>query len=447
MAHLPIVAIVGRPNVGKSTLFNRVAQERIAIVEDKPGVTRDRLMTRCRWLEHQFLLVDTGGITAGDDPLIGQVKIQAKLAIDEADIIVFLVDGREGLHPDDEEVADMLRRARRPVILGVNKVDRFGQEHGAEFYRFGFGDPVLFSAEHGLNIGDLLDRVVAEFGEEVEHVEGDAIRVAVVGRPNVGKSSLVNALLGQERMIVSDIPGTTRDAIDTLLRQDDQEYLLVDTAGIRRKSKIEESVEYYSVLRTVRAMERADVALIMMDATDFLTEQDRRVAGMVQEVEKACVLLVNKWDIRDKQGLTTKEMEDIIRHELPSLHYAPILFISAKTRQRLNRILPMVNAVANEYAHRIPTRTLNELLQEAISVHHPPARKGKELKIFYISQVQVRPPTFAIWLNDPELMHFSYQRYLENRIRESFSFQGTPIRWVLKRRNPRQEQKMSLNKE
>ena len=307
MKPLPIVAIVGRPNVGKSTLFNRIARERLAIVEDWPGVTRDRVSTRCQWLNREFYLVDTGGITVGKDLFQDQIRRQVSIAIDEADVIIFVVDGREGIHPDDEEVAKLLRRANRSVLLAVNKVDQFGREYAAEFYRLGFGDPVVISAEHALNIGDLLDRVIAKFPEGQDLEEGDAIRVAVMGRPNVGKSSLVNALLGEERMIVSDIPGTTRDAIDTLLKYEGEEYLLVDTAGIRRKAKIDESVEYYSVLRALRALERADVALIVLDATDFLTEQDKRVAGMVQEAGKACVILVNKWDIFPKQLTNVEE--------------------------------------------------------------------------------------------------------------------------------------------
>lgn len=434
MKPLPIVAIVGRPNVGKSTLFNRIARERLAIVEDWPGVTRDRLSTRCQWLNREFYLVDTGGITVGKDLFQDQIRRQVSIAIDEADVIIFVVDGREGIHPDDEEVAKLLRRANRSVLLAVNKVDQFGREYAAEFYRLGFGDPVVISAEHALNIGDLLDRVIAKFPEGQDLEEGDAIRVAVMGRPNVGKSSLVNALLGEERMIVSDIPGTSRDAIDTLLKYEGEEYLLVDTAGIRRKAKIDESVEYYSVLRALRALERADVALIVLDATDFLTEQDKRVAGMVQEAGKACVILVNKWDIFPKTANSTKQLEEQIRAELSSLDYAEILFISAKTRQRVNRILPLVKAAANEFAHRVPTSMLNEVLREAMALHHPPAHRGRELKIHYLTQVAVKPPTFALWVNDPELVHFSYQRYLENRIREAFGFRGAPLRWVLKQK-------------
>jgi GTP-binding protein len=432
--NLPIVAIVGRPNVGKSTLFNRIVRERLAIVQDWPGVTRDRLMSKAEWLGREFYLIDTGGITAEEDPLIQQVRQQAQAAMEEADVIVFIVDGRFGIHPDDEEVARTLRRTKRPVILAVNKVEDHQSGADAEFYKLGFGEPVLISAEHAMNIGDLLDKIILNFPEEEEFDEGDAIRVAVAGRPNAGKSSLVNALLGEERVIVSSIPGTTRDAIDTLLKHDEKEYLLIDTAGIRRKSRIEDPVEYYSVLRAMRAIERADVALVVLDATDFLTEQDRRVAGLVQEANKACILIVNKWDIVEKDTKTAKAMEEQIRKDLSSLDYAPILFLSAKTHWHMNRLLPMVDAVANEFAHRVPTRILNELLADAIAMHHPPARKGRELKIHYITQVQIKPPTFALWVNDPSLMHFSYQRYLENRMRESFGFGGTPIRWVLKRR-------------
>lgn len=431
---LPIIAIVGRPNVGKSTLFNRVVRERMAIVEDWPGVTRDRLSARAEWLGREFYLVDTGGITAGEDPLIQQVRQQAKIAMDEADAIIFMADGRFGLHPDDEEVALTLRRTKKPVILGVNKIENHSAGVDAEFYKLGFGEPVQISAEHAMNIGDLLDRVIAMLPDEEEIPEIDAIRVAVVGRPNAGKSSLVNALLGEERVIVSDIPGTTRDAIDSLLEFESQQYLIIDTAGIRRKSKVDDAVEYYSVLRAMRAIERADVAIVVLDATDFLTEQDRRVAGMVQEASKACILLVNKWDIAKKEEKTAQELEEQIRTELGSLEYAPILFLSAKTHWHLNRLLPTINAVANEYNHRVPTRLLNELLADAIAMHHPPARKGRELKIHYITQVQIKPPTFALWVNDPLLMHFSYQRYIENRVRESFGFNGTPVKWILKRR-------------
>lgn len=433
--NLPIVAVVGRPNVGKSTLFNRIVRERLAIVEDWPGVTRDRLMSKAEWLGREFFLVDTGGITAAEDPLIQQVRQQAQVAMEEADVIVFIVDGRFGVHPDDEEVARTLRRTKRPVILAVNKVENYQAGVDAEFYKLGFGEPTLISAEHAMNIGDLLDKIISNFPEEEEFDEGDAIRVAVAGRPNAGKSSLINALLGEERVIVSSLPGTTRDAIDTLLKHDEKEYLLIDTAGIRRKSKIDDPVEYYSVLRAIRAIERADVALVVLDAMDFLTEQDRRVAGYVQEANKACILIVNKWDIVEKDEKTAKAMEEQIRKDLGSLDYAPILFLSAKTHWHMNRLLPMIDAVANEFAHRVPTRVLNELLGDAIAMHHPPARKGRELKIHYMTQVQIKPPTFALWVNDPLLMHFSYQRYLENRMRESFGFGGTPIRWVLKRRS------------
>lgn len=431
----PVVAIVGRPNVGKSTLFNRIVGERVAIVEDIAGVTRDRLYHKTEWVGRSFLLVDTGGITLEDDPIKQEVGTQARIAIDEAEVIIFVTDAKEGLHPLDREVADILRRTSKPVILAVNKVDRYDPAAGAEFYALGFGDLILISAEHALNIGDLLDRVIQNLPPESEEEDEEAIRVALIGRPNAGKSSLLNAILGEERVIVSPFPGTTRDAIDTPIRFQDQDFILVDTAGIRRKSRVEEAVEYYSVLRAIRAVERSDVVLVVLDATDFLAEQDKRVAGIAHDAGKSVIIIVNKWDLVEKSERTAMEYEERLRHEFAFLSYAPILFVSAKTGKRVNRILTEVFTVANEYTRRIPTNQLNHLIQEAMAIHHPPSRKGRQLKLYYSTQIKVKPPTIQLWVNDPELMHFSYQRFLENRIREDFGFTGTPIRFVLKKRS------------
>ncbi len=430
----PIVAIVGRPNVGKSTLFNRIIGERVAIVEGSPGITRDRLYRETEWLGRSFFLVDTGGISSNkNDPFAVKIYNQAKLAIEEADIIWFVVDVREGLHPLDQEIAEILRKTKKPLVLVGNKADTYDPALASDFYRLGFGPPLLISAEHALNLGDLLDQTVAAFPDGQEEAE-EAIRVALIGRPNSGKSSLLNALLGEERVIVSPIPGTTRDAIDTPLQYNGVSYILVDTAGIRRKARVEEAVEYYSVLRAIRAVERADVALLVLDATEFLTEQDKKVAGIAYEAGKAVLIVVNKWDLVEKDDRTAQEYLEKIRRELSFLDYAPVLFISAKTGQRIKRVLPEVFAVANEFAKRIPTRVLNELLREALLRHQPPARKGKQLKIFYITQVKVGPPTFQLWVNDPELMHFSFQRFLENQIRTHFGFTGSPIHFLIKKR-------------
>lgn len=439
VAATPIVAIVGRPNVGKSTLFNRIVGERLAIVEDVAGVTRDRLYHEGQWLDRHFLVVDTGGITLEDDPIKKQVGDQARLAIDEADVIIFVVDGKAGLHPLDQDIANILRRTSKPVILAINKVDRYDPLSTSEFFALGFGEGLPISAEHALSIGDLLDRVKENLPAEVGKDETEAIRVALIGRPNAGKSSILNAILGEERVIVSPIPGTTRDAIDTGFRFEDQDYILVDTAGIRRKSRVEEAVEYYSVLRAFRAVERTDVTLMVLDATDFSTEQDKRVAGIAHEAGKAVVIIVNKWDLIEKNGKTAKEFEEELRYQFGFLNYAPLLFVSAKTGKRINRILPEVYKVANEYTKRIPTNVLNNLIQDAIAVHHPPSRKGRQLKIYYAAEISVKPPTFQIWVNDPELMHFSYERFLENKIRDEFGFIGSPLRFALKKRTGKSE--------
>lgn len=431
---IPIVAIVGRPNVGKSTLFNRIVGERLAIVEDVAGVTRDRLYREGQWLDRRFLAVDTGGITLEDDPIKKQVGDQARLAIDEADVIIFVVDGKEGLHSLDQDVANILRRTSKPVILAINKVDQHDPLSTAEFYALGFGEGFPISAEHALGIGDLLDGVLKNFPPELEEEETEAIKVALIGRPNAGKSSILNAILGEERVIVSPIPGTTRDAIDTAFRCEGQDYILVDTAGIRRKARVEEAVEYYSVLRALRAVERTDVTLMVLDATDFSTEQDKRVAGIAQKAGKAVIIVVNKWDLIEKSGETVKNFTAELRHQFAFLNYAPVLFVSAKTGKGINRILPEVYKVANEYTKRIPTNVLNNLVRDVIALHHPPSRKGKQLKIYYTAQIKVKPPTFQLWVNDPELMHFSYERFLENRLRDEFGFTGSPLRFILKKR-------------
>lgn len=430
----PIVAIVGRPNVGKSTLFNQIIGERLAIVEGVPGITRDRLYRETTWLDKSFLLVDTGGITSNkSDPFNVKVYNQAKLAIEEADVIWFVVDAREGLHPLDQEIADILRKTKKPLILVGNKADTYDPALASDFYALGFGPPLLISAEHALNLGDLLDQTVAEFPSQQPEAE-DAIRVALIGRPNTGKSSLLNALLGEERVIVSPIPGTTRDAIDTPFQYGGVNYILVDTAGIRRKARVEEAVEYYSVLRAIRAVERADVAIVVLDATDFLAEQDKKVAGIAHEAGKAVVLVVNKWDLVEKDDRTAKAFLEKLRYELSFLDYAPVLFISAKTGQRVKKVLPEVFSVANEYAKRIPTRALNELLREALLRHQPPSHKGKQLKVYYATQVKVKPPTIQLWVNDPTLMHFSFRRFLENQIRENFGFTGSPLHFLVRSR-------------
>lgn len=436
-APLPIVAIIGRPNVGKSTLFNRIAQRRVAIVEGEPGVTRDRLMLPCRWLDHKFLLVDTGGIEPAPESEIEiGTRRQAEIAIAEADVILFVVDVRSGLTAADYEVAEILRRAAKPVILVANKADgAAGEVSSLEFHALGIGDPVPVSAEHGRNIGDLLDRVVAHFPEMAEDEETDVISVTVLGRPNVGKSSLVNRIIGEDRMIVSDLPGTTRDAIDTEVEHDGQVYRLIDTAGLRRKSRIESDVERYSVLRAIRAAERSDVCLLVLDATEGVTEQDRRIAGIPHEAGKGIVIVVNKWDLIEKDAKTMDRYDEQVRNELAFISYAPSLYISAKTGQRVHTVLDTVRFVAEQGALRVKTGRLNEVIQEAVQMHQPPSRKGRRLKILFAQQVGVQPPHFVLFVNDPELFHFSYQRYIENRLREAFGFAGNPVLISVRRRS------------
>ncbi|SFI16020.1 GTP-binding protein [Tindallia magadiensis] len=429
----PIVAVVGRPNVGKSTFFNRIAGRRISIVEDTPGVTRDRIYAEVEWLRYQFTMIDTGGLEpASEEPIPRQMRNQAELAMEMADVILFMVDGRAGLTVQDREVADMLRKNNKPVLLVLNKVDTNNQsEHFYDFYELGIGDPIEISSELSLGIGDLLDEVVKHFPDtDEEHQDGDSIRVTVIGRPNVGKSSLINRILGEERVIVSDIAGTTRDAIDTPFSHDDQKYVFIDTAGLRRKSKIHSNVEHYSVIRAIAAIERSDVCILMIDAQEGVTEQDKRVAGLSHDNGRALIILVNKWDLIEKDNKTTNKFLKDIRRELGFCQYAPVVFVSVLNGQRINKILPMIQHVSNQHTMRVQTGVLNEVIAEATLMNQPPSDKGKRLKIYYGTQVSVRPPTFVLFVNDKELMHFSYLRYIENKIRESFSFEGTPIKMI-----------------
>ncbi len=433
---LPVVAIVGRPNVGKSTLFNRIAGERIAIVEDKPGITRDRIYAQGEWTGKRFHLIDTGGLEfGGEDVFIDHVRHQVELAVDEADVIIFVVDGREGLMPSDEEVATWLHRADKPVVLAVNKADnRRLREDMYEFYSLGFDEVIPISALHGTGTGDLLDAVVSRFPDREEEVfDEDTIRVSVIGRPNAGKSSLINAILGQERVIVSPIPGTTRDAVDTPLHRDGQDFVLVDTAGIRKRGKVYESTEKYSVLRALRAIERSDVALIVLDGERGIAEQDKRIAGYAHEAGCASIFVVNKWDAVEKDDKTMDRFRREIMKAFSFMDYAPILFVSAKTGQRVHKILPAVQEVAEQHAMRVSTSVLNQVLTDAMLTTPPPSERGKRLKIRYGTQVSVNPPTIVLFCNDPELAHFSYLRYLENRFREAFGFRGTPLRIRLRK--------------
>ena len=434
----PIVAVVGRPNVGKSTLFNQIGKKRVSIVDDMPGVTRDRIYMDAEWLNHEFTIIDTGGIEFDEsDHILRSMRSQAELAMEEADVILFLVDGRAGLTASDEEGGRLLRRTNKPVILAVNKIDSFERESLIyDFYALGLGDPIPISASNAMNLGDLLDAVVAAFPkEETEEREPDEIAIAVVGRPNVGKSSLVNRLLGEERVIVSDVPGTTRDAIDTHVTRDGAKYLLIDTAGMRRKGKITLPVERYSVMRSLRAIDRAGVVLMVINAAEGILEQDTKIAGYVHESGKGVIIVVNKWDIfPEKNDKSTLRFTDDLREELGFLQYAPVLYTSALTGQRVERVTELVKYVAEQQSMRIKTSVLNELIRDAVSVNPPPTKKGKQLKILFMTQVGIVPPTFIIFVNDPDLMHFSYLRFIENRLRESFGFEGTPLRLVVRAR-------------
>ncbi|TYQ12995.1 UNVERIFIED_CONTAM: GTP-binding protein [Acetivibrio alkalicellulosi] len=435
----PIVAIVGRPNVGKSTFFNYLAGKRISIVEDTPGVTRDRIYTEIEWRNRQFTLIDTGGIEPySQDKIMQQMKRQAEIAIETADVILFLVDLKDGVTSSDKEVASMLRKTHKPVILVVNKVDRVGEPPPGvyEFYNLGLGDIMTVSSVHGLGMGDLLDEVYNHFPDEnEEEYDEDVIKVAVIGKPNVGKSSLVNRIMGEERVIVSDIPGTTRDAIDTYIENEDGKFVFIDTAGIRRQSKIHENIERYSTIRSWTAIERADVCVIMIDAKEGVTEQDTKIAGYAHEQGKASIIIVNKWDLVEKETGTLEEYRNRVHEKLGFMLYTPVLFISAKTGQRINKLYDLIKFVSEQSALRISTGVLNDLLNEAVSMVQPPSDKGKRLKIYYMTQASVKPPTFVLFINDIELMHYSYERYLENQLRKSFGFEGTPLRFILRQRN------------
>ncbi len=434
----PIVAIVGRPNVGKSTLFNALAGEMISIVKDTPGVTRDRIYAEVTWLDRNFTLIDTGGIEPDSkDIILSQMREQAQIAIDTADVIIFLTDVRQGLVDSDSKVADMLRRSKKPVVLAVNKVDSFQKFMGDvyEFYNLGIGDPVPVSASSRLGIGDLLDEVVKYFPEHSgEEEEDERPRIAIVGKPNVGKSSIINKLQGNNRVIVSDIAGTTRDAIDTPVKYNGKEYVFIDTAGLRRKNKIKEDLERYSIIRTVTAVERADVVLLVIDATEGVTEQDAKIAGIAHERGKGIIIVVNKWDAIEKNDKTMKEYEKKVRDVLSYMPYAEIMYVSAATGQRLNKVYDMIDMVIENQTLRIATGVLNEIMMEAVAMQQPPSDKGKRLKLYYITQVSVKPPTFVIFVNDKELMHFSYTRYLENKIREAFGFRGTSLKFFIRER-------------
>ena len=433
----PLVAIVGRPNVGKSTLFNKLVGRRVAIVEDTPGVTRDRIYGDAEWLNHPFTLIDTGGIEpASEDIIQVQMRRQAELAIETADVIIFLVDGREGMTAADNEVSVMLRRSGKPVVLTVNKVDAQKFEDSKyEFYALGLGDPITISAEQGLGLGDMLDEVVKDFAAPDGEEEEKRINVAVVGRPNVGKSSLINALLGEERSIVSNIPGTTRDSIDTPFTYQERLFTLVDTAGIRRKRAVEDAtIERYSVIRSLAAVRRADVVLIVADASEGLSEQDVRLAGYAHEEGKASVLIVNKWDLIEKDTHTIEKFKKSMLADLAFMSYVPMLFISAKNGQRVNKVLDLVLSVYEESCRRVTTGTLNDIVNEAVTVTEPPADNGRRLRIYYATQAGIQPPTFIIFVNDTELVHFSYARYLENYFRKSFGMNGTPIRLLFRNR-------------
>jgi len=439
----PIVAIVGRPNVGKSTLFNQIGKRRLSIVDDMPGVTRDRIYMDAVWLNHEFTLIDTGGIEIlSNDKILTDIRAQAGIAMDEADVIVFVVDGRTGITSADEDVAKILRGTDKPVVVAVNKIDSIQLDVNTyEFYNLGLGTPIGISASNALNLGDLLDAVTENFPQiETDDKDDDEIKIAVIGRPNVGKSSLVNSILGEERVIVSDIPGTTRDAIDTHFFKDGTKFTLIDTAGMRRKSKIDEPVERYSVMRSLRAIDRADVVLMLIEAPTGVTEQDKKIAGYAHDSGKGCVIVVNKWDIfPDKHDKSTNRFTDKLRVELGFLQYAPVLYASALTGQRVDRVTELVKFVAEQQSMRIQTSALNELIRDAVAVNPPPTKKGKQLKILFVTQADINPPRFVLFVNNPELVHFSYLRFIENRLRESYGFEGTPLKFVIRKRNEETE--------
>lgn len=437
----PIVAVVGRPNVGKSTLFNRIVEERISIVEDTPGVTRDRIYAEAEWLNNTFTIIDTGGLEPeSDDIILKKIYTQAQIAIETADVILFVVDVKTGVTDSDMQVANILRKANKPIILVVNKVDdlkKYGMDI-YEFYQLGIGEPFGVSAGQAIGLGDLLDEVVKNFPKVLEkEQEDDVIKVAIIGKPNVGKSSLVNKILGEDRVIVSDIAGTTRDAVDSHYEKDGQRYAFIDTAGMRRKSKVKEYIEKYSIIRAVTAVERADVCILMINATEGITDQDTKIAGIAHEAGKPTIIVVNKWDLIEKDNKTMNNFIKEIDKEFKYMSYAPKMFISALTGQRVNKIFETINYCSQNSTRRISTGMLNDVLIEAMALNQPPAEKGRPLKIYYITQVSVKPPTFILFVNDPELLHFSYKRYIENQIRDAFGFTGTPIHFITRNKSER----------
>ena len=439
----PVVAIVGRPNVGKSTLFNVLAGDKISIVKDTPGVTRDRIYADVSWLDNDFTIIDTGGIEPDSgDVILSQMREQAQIAIDTADVIIFITDVHQGLVDSDAKVADMLRRSGKPVVLAVNKVDSI-QKYMMdvyEFYNLGIGEPFAISAANRQGLGDMLDEVVKHFPEDTgEDEDSDIPKIAIVGKPNVGKSSLINKLLGEDRVIVSDVAGTTRDAVDTKVTWNEKDYIFIDTAGLRRKNKIKEELERYSIIRTVTAVDRADVVLVVIDATEGVTEQDAKIAGIAHERGKGVIIVVNKWDAIEKNDKTVKEFEHQIRMILSFMPYAEIMYVSAVTGQRLPKLFDMIDMVIENQTLRVATGVLNEIMTEAVAMQQPPSDKGKRLKLYYITQVAVKPPTFVIFVNDKELMHFSYTRYLENKIREAFGFKGTSLRFFIRERKEKDQ--------
>ncbi len=439
----PIVAVVGRPNVGKSTLFNALAGERISIVKDTPGITRDRIYADVSWLNKSFTLIDTGGIEPDSkDIILSQMREQAQMAIATADVILFMVDVKQGLQDADAKVADILRRSHKPVILIVNKVDNFDKyNHDVyEFYNLGIGEPHPISSANKLGLGEMLDEVISHFPEDSgEEEEDERIRVAIVGKPNVGKSSIINKMLGENRLIVSDIAGTTRDAVDTEITHNGREYVFIDTAGIRRKNKIKEDLEHYMIIRAVSAVERADVVVLVIDAKEGVTEQDAKIAGIAHDRGKAVIIAVNKWDAVEKDDKTIYQFSEKIRNVLSFMQYAELLFISAKTGQRLPKLFETIDMVSENHAMRVQTGVLNEIMSEAVAMQQPPSDKGKRLKLYYITQASVKPPTFVIFVNDKELMHFSYTRYIENQIRQTFGFKGTPLRFIIRERKGKEQ--------
>ncbi|MDD5922653.1 MAG: ribosome biogenesis GTPase Der [Eubacteriales bacterium] len=438
----PIVAVVGRPNVGKSTFFNNVVGRRVAITEDTPGVTRDRIYAEAEWRNREFALIDTGGIEpSSQDVILSQMREQAQIAMDTADVIVFMTDGREGMTSADEEVADMLRRTGKKVVLLVNKIDHPKElpDTFYDFYSLGIGEPIPISSSNKLNIGDALDEIVSGFPKQDPEESDESSGIAIIGRPNVGKSSLVNALIQENRVIVSPIAGTTRDSVDTPFVFDGENYTLIDTAGIRRKSKIYEEVERYSVLRALASIERADVCVVMLDAQDGVTDQDKRIAGMAHEAGKGVIVCINKWDLVQKETNTLRDYRRVVEAELPFLSYAPVLFISVKDRIRLNELMRTVASVKESRNRRVPTGQLNSLIQDAMMMKQPPSDKGRHLKIYYAAQIGVKPPLFSFQINDRELVHFSYSRYLENRIREVYGFEGTSIKFVFRERREKDQ--------